>query len=1243
MTRWRLIAKFICLATVWILFALIPLAQAQNSAPANEVYLSFQYQGVVGKYVTTYYKEGQFYLPVSELFSILKIDHNVNQGTLNISGIYLGDQEYVLDFKNQVTKHGDQEIQLQAEDFLIKEIDYFLRPEIFENLFGLSFSTDFNNLALDLETTDKMPVVAQYEREEERKKLNRDQNLYNRSFHPLQYDRNYSSLDGAFLDYNLSAIYSNSSQLFTFSNAIGAEFLGGDVQGNIFGAFSGEQSSITTSGLRWRYVQRDSDLFSSVIAGQTNSEGITSRAITGVKISNMPVEPRLLFDRFPIEGNVPAQSEVELYLNNRLIDYQEADESGNYRFLVPLTYGSTNYSVRIYTPSGQAIERNARIQIPFDFLPPGQVDYSLSGGQLENPILGSTERGYMGEASVSTGLTNWLTAKASAEYLTQYHTTLPSVTATLNARLFSNYLVSANINSENFYRLTSSVVYSNGASWNLSYNYNPGNSQLYNVGGSDHLGRASIFTPFQIGNIPLNIRWSSTYQLNGPTPLLRYRADLSTRLGRLNVRLGYTDQQSGALSFEASSASRITNSYTYSIGRYNSIPKLLRGLFIRGNLTYLPEFQQLEEVEFQLSRNLMQTGRLQLTYGHNFVGGFNSLSLNITVDFNNFRSNTTSRATASELSISQNIRGSVGYDPYGNQFLLSNRQQVGQSGAAVRLFVDNNNDGTYQDSTDDIINDPAVRVNRAGGQNSIKDGVNYISQLLPYYRYNLEINKGALSNPLLVPDVENFSIITDPNQYKTIEIPFYLSGVISGKVSQKKDSTLSGLGGVRLYLKSDYENSSKREAFTKELRTFSDGSFYTYEIPPGKYQLFIDPNQLEFLNSVSEPDTMDIEVKSLAQGDFIEGLNFTVSSPSNSTDEQATSPIIATSQTDQDSLVQDKSELSESNLNYEIQLASFKTRRKAESYAKEAAQVLGGAFSVIQNTSNDLYAIRGLPISHRDQAVETILSYHNSKYKSAALVAMKNRSKKPITRRSKFIQIGAFSTEKRAETFATKSAQKLSQETAITYNRDLELYKVYLNKKFSSDTDRLVHLGYIKKLYSFNKAYINRRNRVQIGAFRNQRDAEFFAKQSKELLNRSVEVTYDSLDYYTYNVQLAEEYTSNAERYNILAAVRRTPSPFSDAFVSTLNYEDSGIDTPNARRAMKFTYQVEIEGVTQETEQAFISAVTDQNNDVQLKRPKKNTITFEDVATWNQAQQLQRKLSKVSTIGYPIVILIEEN
>lgn len=1222
---------------LWLLIAPGSSVHAQNTnSKATEVYLSFQYRGIVGSYVTTYYKDQQFYLPVSELFNQLKIHHEINQGKLVISGRYLGEKQYTLDFNNQIARLGNTKIDLQASDFLIKEIDYFVKPEVFNKVFGLKFSTSFSNLTLDLKTTDKLPVIAQYERAQQRKRVNRNKPLLDHNYYPLKYARNYNALDGAFLDYNFTGVYTNRSRLLTFNNAIGAELLGGDIRGNIFGTVSNQRpSSFRTSRLRWRYVQRNNNYFSTGIVGQTLTNGISNRSITGFKISNKPVEPRRLFDRYIIDGNVPPQSEVELYLNNQMIDYQEADQSGNYRFVVPLTYGSTNYSVRIYKPNGQYTERSQRIQVPFDYLPPGEVDYSISGGRLQDPILGSTERGYIGAATVSTGITEWLTAQASTEYLTDYHRIMPSITGTLNARLFSNYLLSANINSENFYRLTSSVVYSNGASWSLSYDYNPGNSPLYNIGRNIHQGRLNFFMPFQLGTVPLNVRWSSFYQQNGAASQVHYRADLGTRLDRLNIRVGYQDQQTGMPSLLATPSSRLTNSYSYSLGRFNDVSDLLGGTFIRGRLSYLPGLNQMEEMELQLSRNILRTGRIQLSYGHNFLGNFNTLSLNFTLDFNKIRSTTTSRSSSGNVALTQSFRGSIGYNSYENQLLLNNRHQVGQAGAAVRLFVDNNNDGSYQDSTDDVIHDPAVRLNRAGGKTTLKNGVNYVSQLLPYYRYNMEINKGALSNPLLVPELENFSIVTDPNQYKTIEIPFYLSGVISGKVEQIKDSTRQGLSGVRLYLESAYEDTT-RETFSKELRTFSDGSFYTYEIPPGKYKLFIDPDQLSFLNSVSKPDTIDIAVESLASGDFVENLTFTLRSKADTEDTKG-EPVIGdrTNPKDLDSTAT----IPGQERYYKIQLASFESKEKAKRTAMEATQHLGDTFSVIQNTANGLYAIRSTPKKDRKRTMETIISYHHSGYESAALVALENKKRK-ISEESVYIQIGAFSTRDRAARFARTSSRELHKETAIFYNKEMDLYKVYLDEYFSSPRERWEQLRSIKKYLSFGDAYINSEGLIQLGAFKNQLNAKSFARLAGMTLKSDIEIRQNQPTN-LYDVCVNQEFHSREQKEARLEHIKNRNSVFHGAFATS--FPDPTFTRPDNGRSMNFTYEVQIKGVTENNIQAFLSSLTAKNRDSYINRPQKNLIVFDQVSTWNQAQELQKKLAKVSSIGHPIVILIEQS
>lgn len=202
--------------------------------------------------------------------------------------------------------------------------------------------------------------------------------------------------------------------------------------------------------------------------------------------------------------------------------------------------------------------------------------------------------------------------------------------------------------------------------------------------------------------------------------------------------------------------------------------------------------------------------------------------------------------------------------------MLTSRDQVGRAGTSVRLFVDNNSNGIY-DEGDDNIEENAIRMDRTGTSSISKGGVTYFTQMQPYFQYNVQVNKGAIRNPMLVSSIEQFSLITDPNRFKKIEIPFYMSGVLEGIVEREfENQMINGISGLKLILQSldgDYST---------EVRTFSDGSYYMYELPPGNYIVKVDTTQLQILDSFSRPKARIFTVKAIREGDFIEQMNFLV-------------------------------------------------------------------------------------------------------------------------------------------------------------------------------------------------------------------------------------------------------------------------------------------------------------------------------------------------------------------------------
>lgn len=854
----------------FILFILTTLLISDTRAQSSgqDVLLHFRHQGVVNTYISAVYEQDRFYLSAEELFTALGLDLTTDAGSFSMHGHYLGREEFTFDLASQTASLDDHVIELSADDFLITELGFYLDPELFYSLFEMEFTIDFGNLSISLITPDTMPVVAQRDRERRREYTLQTRRELSREFHPLEFDRQQHLFNGGFLDYNLSFNHNARGQNFVYNTSIGTELLGGDLEGTVFGNYSESASVLRTAGLRWRYGIHDNNLISTVTAGQTVSDGLLPVSYSGIQLSNEPLEPRFMYGETTHTGTAEPGSEVELYRNNMLIDYSRSDESGQYRFSIPITYGTTSYSIRSYLPGGGIQEQNLKLQVPFQFVPAGEINYTLDMGRLDNPLSGSIERGLVSKGTIRAGLSNRITATGGVEYYQDFHDELPTLSTGISARLFTNYLVSAEIASHAFYRVGAGVTYPNNSSINLEYTRYNTLGGVYNPGRNRSSFRGSVFTPFDVGSLPLFLRGSVTHEQRTFSDITRYRFDLNSRVGRTNLRVGFRDSQVGRVSFGSTPVARLYTSATYNLPRSRDLPRLLRGVFLRGQTHFLPSQNRLEDAELQISRNVFRNGRFQVSAGRNFTGDFNLFRFSLTYDFSRVRTGTSLRRTRNTTTMTQSARGSAGYDSSNRQPLLTNRQQTGRAGLAVRMFVDNNNSGTY-DEGDQLLPEGTIRIDRAGGNYFTRDGIQYVSLLQPYRQYNLTVNTSSVQNPLLVPALEEFSIITDPNQYKLIEIPFHMSGVIDGQVLRHDSNQSRGVSGLRLQL---IRTDEDQPSYTKEIRTFSDGSFYAYEIPPGDYILKPDSSQLTFMNMKAEPEQLEFTIRALSEGDFIESL-----------------------------------------------------------------------------------------------------------------------------------------------------------------------------------------------------------------------------------------------------------------------------------------------------------------------------------------------------------------------------------
>jgi len=844
------------------------------SAIEEEVLLTFQLPAIGEAHVNTVYdnETDKSFLPVAELFNLLEINCKADAGKFEVEGHFLyPGNHFCINFREMQVTMGANNYQLIPGEFRVGETDFYLTPDLFEQLFGLRFKVSMSNLVVSLETEHTLPVEKRKARELGRS--NPGGYLDQMADYPLAYDRDRAFLNGGMLDYAVTGRFSGGSKDLLYTLTGGIEWLGGDLQGTVSGIKpDGRKSHFTANEVRWRYVVRDNKFLSEVTAGQIATTGLQPLRINGVSISNDPVEPRRLYDDFVFDGHTVADSEVEIYINDRLSGYQRTGESGYYRFNIPVSYGTTRIGIRIFTPSGEIITTSRQMQVPFTFLPPGEVSYHLQAGQSgRQPYnYGGTQEqpDWIMHGNVAIGLSGWLTASAGVQnpvILNKRALTLGY--GQLSARIAKLYLLSGDFAPGAFYRLSGNVIYASNLGINFIYTHFDGQS-IFNYRQADEDFSSNIFIPITIAGFSSSFRMGGTITRTGKNKYARFRADLISRIRQINYRINYQGNLMASGKTIDFGEELLTSSVTYTIPYAAGLPACMRGIFVKGEIQYDIHRQGFLTSELQLTKTVLKNGRLNIG-GIYYFGIRNIIAqIGLSFDLKQLRSTTAINTSKHAVWARKSITGSIGWDSSNKLLTLNNRQQTGGGAASVLLFVDNDNSGTYNPG-DLLLPYRAVQIDRRGTMQVGKDSILRLNQLQSYYRYNLSVNRNAIPDPTLVPVKDNFSFVTDPNRYKRIDIPFYRGGVAEGTVYIEREGQKYGLGSARLKVRRTGEETEMT------IRTFSNGGFYIMDLPPGHYQIFVDPSQLDLLD-LHQTTWAGFEIKARAEGDYIEGLEIIV-------------------------------------------------------------------------------------------------------------------------------------------------------------------------------------------------------------------------------------------------------------------------------------------------------------------------------------------------------------------------------
>jgi cell division septation protein DedD len=833
-----------------ILLTLLPAGKAcaQNEPEYDEISVFLNVPQIGGAEIPGVILNSTAYLPITNIFDFLKI-RNFPSATLDsISGFFIAPQAtFLITYQNNKVVYKERIFELKPGDFIRTESNLYLKSKFFGEIFGLDCSFNFRSLSVNLTTKLELPVIREMRQEMMRANISR---LRGEEKADSIIKRTYPFFHFGMIDWSIISTQQVHGPTDTRVNlSLGSVLAGGETNITI-NYSSSEPFTEKQQYYLWRYANNDHSFLRQAMAGKINSQATSSiyAPVVGVQLTNTPTTYRRSFGTYQLSDRTEPGWIVELYVNNTLVDYVKADASGFFTFQVPLVYGNTAVKLRFYGPWGEERSREQNISIPFNFLPPKELEYTVSAGVVEDSTLSRYSRG-----NINYGLSRRLTVGAGVEYLTSVTSgnTMPFVNLSMRLAssllIYGEYTYGVRFKGLLSYRLPSNLqfelMYLNYNKHQTAINYNILEERKAIVS-VPILGRNfSSFVRFTLDQTILPATQSTTAELLLSGSIYNVNANLTTygMFAEMTSPYFYSNL---SLAFRLPARFVFTPSAQF---QYN------RGQFI--------------SVKGELEKYIFRNGYANISYEQNFLSNISNTQIGLRYDFSFAQTGLTFRHSNRSTSIIESARGSMINESKVNYFGVNNRTNVGRGGIIILPFLDLNCDG-HRDKSEPRVAGLTVRLNGGRIELSAKDTTIRVFDLEPYSNYFIELDRNSFDNIAWQIKKQTLSVTVDPNQFKLVEVAIAVVGEASGSVYLQGPKEKSGQGRIIVNF---YDEKSKLVG-----RTISEaeGYFSFLGLSPGSYTARIDSAQLRKLRFVSKPISTQFTIHRSKDGDVVDNLEF---------------------------------------------------------------------------------------------------------------------------------------------------------------------------------------------------------------------------------------------------------------------------------------------------------------------------------------------------------------------------------
>jgi len=825
---------------------------SQEEPQYDEVTIYLRVEGIGGTEIPAIIKNGKAYLSISDVFNLIKIKNYPSNHLDSLSGFFINSQdEYLIDrVKNQIIFQGKKN-ELKPDDLILTETNLFMKENIFGEVFGLNCVFNMRDLSVMMSTKLELPLIREMKMEQMRNNLKR---LKGDIKSDTTIGRSYPLFKFGMADWYLASTQQQGSSPNTQLNlALGAIVAGGEM--NIGLNYNhANKFDLSQQTYLWRYANNDFKALRQVSIGKMypQSTSVLNGSLVGIQFTNTPTIYRRSFGTYTLSNITEPGWQVELYVNNVLVDFAKADASGFYKFEVPLVYGVSVLMVKMYGPFGEVRNSVENANIPFNFLPPGELEYTINAGTIENSANTKYTR-----TNINYGISRRMSLGGGYEYFSTptLVNSLPYIGSSFvlmkDLMIAGEYTFGVRLKSSLSYRMLSNIQ--------LEMNYT----------GYDKKQKAIPFSPLQERGISIAI------------PIQKGRFSSYSRLAL--SQMIYSDIKATNASFLFSgymygiSTNLTTNAMMYDSKHINASSNLSLSFKLPGQIYIIPsaqyDYNQKQLVSFRcnLQKPLFGKGYLNISYERNITGKLNNLDVGLRYDFSFMQSSLTSRLSKNANSFSQSARGSLFYDGKNKYLGGYVYNSVGRGGLTFIAYLDLNGNGK-RDKNEPRVPGLNLRINGGRILKSEKDSTIRVIDLIPYTSYLVELDKSSFKSISWQIKKMNLNVYVDPNQFKTVEIPIEVVAEASGTVTLKTKNGSRGLGRVYVNF---YRNDQK---LSGKVLTEEDGYFSFMGLSPGEYVASMDSIQLKQIKMSVFPKFKTFTVKESREGDFLEGLDFTLQS-----------------------------------------------------------------------------------------------------------------------------------------------------------------------------------------------------------------------------------------------------------------------------------------------------------------------------------------------------------------------------